>query len=142
MTVRVIKHAGNPAMESVEDPSMTVYADAPPRWVTLPPNLGGERRAVQESWVGPCPCGRVHQVQHLSLGDDVHVAECAIVGGFAWYRPQQCTSCDRVLKMGHVVWLELSFKTNEYHRDGEVPEDESQGLFPFGVRCARKAVRR
>ena len=36
------------------------------------------------------------------------------------------------------VWLELDWRDNSYHVAGEVPEQFSQGAFPFGPDCAKK----
>lgn len=35
------------------------------------------------------------------------------------------------------VWLELDSATNLYHEPGAVAIRRSQGLFPFGVQCAK-----
>lgn len=65
-----------------------------------------------------------------------------------WYckaadmKPQEryCTCCERDLT-GHAVrMLELDQRTQTYHDFQDVPEDRSQGWFPFGLTCARKAV--
>ncbi len=37
------------------------------------------------------------------------------------------------------VWLELNCLTGRYQAPGTVPQRESQGLFPFGATCAKKA---
>jgi hypothetical protein len=50
-----------------------------------------------------------------------------------------CTCCGRPLK-GKVAWLELDQRTDTYHDLGDVPTNVSQGWFPFGVTCARKAI--
>lgn len=54
---------------------------------------------------------------------------------------QSCTNCDRPIGAG-VVWLELNTRTLGWHTPGSVPEDESQGCFPFGPDCARAALER
>ncbi len=51
---------------------------------------------------------------------------------------RRCTCCDRPLT-GQVVWLELDRRTNTFHDAGGVPADQSQGWFPFGMTCGRKA---
>lgn len=51
-----------------------------------------------------------------------------------------CTCCGRQLK-GKCAWLELDQRTNTYHDNGDVPPDQSQGWFPFGIACARKKLR-
>lgn len=47
-----------------------------------------------------------------------------------------CTCCKKPLK-GKVAWLELDQRTDSYHDRGGVPENQSQGWFPFGMTCAR-----
>jgi hypothetical protein len=51
-----------------------------------------------------------------------------------------CTCCERPLG-GTVAWLELDQRTDTYHDFGDVPEECSQGWFPFGMTCARKLLR-
>jgi hypothetical protein len=52
-----------------------------------------------------------------------------------------CTCCERDLS-GHALrWLELDQRTNTYHDFRDVPEDRSQGWFPFGLTCAKKLVK-
>ncbi len=51
-----------------------------------------------------------------------------------------CTCCERPLK-AKVAWLELDQRTNTYHDFGGVPDDRSQGWFPFGMTCARKLLK-
>ena len=56
--------------------------------------------------------------------------------------PVRCTCCDRDLS-GHAVrMLELDQRTGAYHDCGGVPAEWSQGAFPFGLKCARKALAR
>jgi hypothetical protein len=51
-----------------------------------------------------------------------------------------CTCCERDLS-GHAVrMLELDQRTDTYHDFGGVPENRSQGWFPFGLTCARKKI--
>lgn len=50
-----------------------------------------------------------------------------------------CTCCKRPLK-GKVAWLELDQRNHTYHDRGDVPTDESQGWFPFGMTCARTTL--
>lgn len=54
-----------------------------------------------------------------------------------------CARCGRELEPGRLVWLELSTKTGRYTDPDRVriPEDESQGLFPFGKDCAKEETR-
>ena len=67
-----------------------------------------------------------------------------------WYTTQQalgrsgqiitCSCCERDLA-GHAIrMLELDQRTDTYHDFGDVPEDSSQGWFPFGLICAKKLV--
>lgn len=52
-----------------------------------------------------------------------------------------CTCCERDLS-GHAVrMLELDQRTQTYHDFEDVPDDKSQGWFPFGLSCAKKAVK-
>lgn len=50
-----------------------------------------------------------------------------------------CTCCERPLK-SKVAWLELDQRNNTYHDFGGVPDNLSQGWFPFGMTCARNAL--
>jgi hypothetical protein len=51
-----------------------------------------------------------------------------------------CTCCERDLT-GHAGrMLELDQRDNTYHDFRDVPEDRSQGWFPFGLTCARKKI--
>ena len=53
-----------------------------------------------------------------------------------------CELCEQKLNKGRIVWLELNLYTHTWHaNEGEVPEDESQGWFPFGAACARKVLK-
>lgn len=49
-----------------------------------------------------------------------------------------CTCCEKPLA-GTVIMLELDQRIDEYHDCEQIPEDVSQGAFPFGPTCARKA---
>lgn len=51
-----------------------------------------------------------------------------------------CTCCGRALKT-KFAWLELDQRTDTYHDLGGVPEDKSQGWFPFGMTCAKRAIK-
>ena len=50
-----------------------------------------------------------------------------------------CTCCNRELSAAYRM-LELDQRTGTYHDFQDVPEDRSQGWFPFGLTCARKLV--
>jgi hypothetical protein len=52
-------------------------------------------------------------------------------------RPE-CQCCGRRLTSIHM--LELDQRINAYHDFGNVPAEQSQGWFPFGPGCARKAT--
>ena len=54
-----------------------------------------------------------------------------------------CTCCGRdiVGDNNAVRMLELDQRTNTYHDLGGVPENRSQGWFPFGLTCAKKLVK-
>lgn len=51
-------------------------------------------------------------------------------------------TCQRCGKrhLGEFMWLELDSSTGIYHEPGTVAPERSQGLFPFGAQCARKAI--
>lgn len=49
---------------------------------------------------------------------------------------RRCTCCDRPLR-GRIRYLELDQRTGSYHDLKDVPEEQSQGWFPFGKDCAR-----
>lgn len=54
---------------------------------------------------------------------------------------RSCTCCERDLT-GHAGrMLELDQRTDTYHDFRDVPEDRSQGWFPFGLTCARKKIK-
>ena len=50
-----------------------------------------------------------------------------------------CTCCERPLK-NKVAWLEKDVRSNRYTDDGSIPEEHSQGWFPFGLACARNTL--
>ena len=54
--------------------------------------------------------------------------------------PYICSCCGKVLKTNKAIWLELSTKTSKYYLKDVVPEQDSQGYFPFGITCAKKAA--
>ena len=53
---------------------------------------------------------------------------------------RRCTCCDRDLSGHKVRLLELDQRSNNYHDFNDVPEDHSQGWFPFGLTCAKTLV--
>ena len=48
-----------------------------------------------------------------------------------------CHFCERRLSR-RFAWLELDQRIDAYHDLAGVPEDKSQGWFPFGLTCARR----
>ncbi len=50
----------------------------------------------------------------------------------------RCEECGRALSEADVHWLELNQRSGNYQTPGSVPDKHSQGLFPFGKRCALK----
>ena len=61
--------------------------------------------------------------------------------GLEWGPPQRCNRCNAVLKT--IKWLEHSTATGFFSDPdiGLLPDDESQGIFPFGVRCAKAQLK-
>ena len=62
-----------------------------------------------------------------------------------WYRvatiDDRCQCCGRDL-YGHAIrMLELDQRIDAYHDLGGVPENQSQGAFPFGLACAKKKLK-
>jgi hypothetical protein len=53
----------------------------------------------------------------------------------------QCDCCGRAIKPGKTVWLELDHRVDGYHDYENVPEQMSQGWFPFGPACAARLLR-
>jgi hypothetical protein len=51
-----------------------------------------------------------------------------------------CAGCGCVLTGRRVRLLELDQRTQTYHDFRGVPEDRSQGWFPFGLKCAKKKI--
>ena len=56
---------------------------------------------------------------------------------------EYCYKCGRRLDDDRIVWLELDTETGEFQPEGSepLPEERSQGYFPFGPDCARKVDR-
>jgi hypothetical protein len=50
-----------------------------------------------------------------------------------------CTCCNRPIT-GRFAWLEHDQRDQTYHQREDIPEDKSQGWFPFGFACARAAI--
>lgn len=52
----------------------------------------------------------------------------------------ECTRCGERLNPDRAVWLELDMRTAEYQLEGAppLPEEHSQGGFPFGPDCAKR----
>lgn len=55
--------------------------------------------------------------------------------------PLQCQRCQKWLRPGTEVWLELDWQTGLWYAAGEVSDEQSQGCFPFGAACARAALK-
>jgi hypothetical protein len=53
----------------------------------------------------------------------------------------RCQRCEVEIEPGREVWLELDQRTNTYTDEGTVPEEHSQGGFPFGADCAARSLR-
>lgn len=53
-----------------------------------------------------------------------------------------CEYCGRKLNPDRIKWLELNCKTGQWSDPDRitVPGNESQGLFPFGIACARRRL--
>jgi hypothetical protein len=58
-------------------------------------------------------------------------------------RPRFCECCGRSLNNKRIKWLELNSKDGFWSDPDKVkvPDDESQGLFAFGSRCAVSKLR-
>lgn len=50
-----------------------------------------------------------------------------------------CQCCERSLR-GRFAWLEHDQRTGTFTDAEDVPAEKSQGWFPFGLTCARKAL--
>lgn len=53
-------------------------------------------------------------------------------------QPFRCQKCGRRLEADQIVWLELDQRTDTYVDPAivRVPDEQSQGCFPFGADCA------
>lgn len=51
----------------------------------------------------------------------------------------RCECCGRPLR-GRAVMLELDQRDGTYHNFEDVPDDRSQGWFPFGASCAKREI--
>ena len=50
-----------------------------------------------------------------------------------------CQCCEKPLKKA--VYLEYNLYTGLYYaEEGKVPEEQSQGWFPFGITCAKSVL--
>jgi len=52
---------------------------------------------------------------------------------------EYCENCGRELNPKKIKWLELDTRTNTF-TDDELPEQYSQGGFPFGIACAKRVL--
>ena len=50
----------------------------------------------------------------------------------------ECQCCGKRIKAGAEVMLEHDQRDWTYHDFGDVPDDQSQGWFPFGASCAKR----
>lgn len=67
-----------------------------------------------------------------------------IVGpGPAGWTPEmyRCTHCEKPINPAKTAWLELDQRDDTYHDRGDVPDNLSQGWFPFGIACAKKVMK-
>jgi hypothetical protein len=55
------------------------------------------------------------------------------------YGRPNCDRCGEELHPDRTVWLELNHRTGKYTTE-DVPEEESQGCFPFGVACSKRVI--
>jgi hypothetical protein len=57
-----------------------------------------------------------------------------------------CSECEREIKKGREVWLELNGRTGELATEGQGHEwsdgPDSQGWFPFGADCAKRLLKK
>lgn len=51
-----------------------------------------------------------------------------------------CACCEKELNVARM--LEQDQRDNTFHDFGDVPENKSQGWFPFGLKCARKEIKK
>ena len=51
-----------------------------------------------------------------------------------------CQNCGQRLNPNRMWWLEMNSRTATYHADN-VPAEDSQGAFPFGIACAKAVIR-
>ena len=65
------------------------------------------------------------------------MAKFKMIGPQFGWTDYVCTCCEKKLNPEKTVWLELDQRTNTYHDNGDVPEEKSQGWFPFGKKCAQ-----
>ena len=57
---------------------------------------------------------------------------------------QECERCGATVKRNSVVWLEHRTSTATWHIPGSVMEwndPDSQGVFPFGAKCAENTLK-
>ncbi len=53
----------------------------------------------------------------------------------------RCERCDQALDPSKAIWLELHVENLTWHAAGDaLPPEVSQGCFPFGAACARRAL--
>ncbi len=54
----------------------------------------------------------------------------------------KCERCGEELHPDRETMLELDQRTNTFTNSEDVPEDVSQGWFPFGATCAKVELKR
>lgn len=52
----------------------------------------------------------------------------------------RCQRCGKILDHNDIVWLDLDLRDSTYH-DIPLPEEFSQGGFPFGKACAKTVLK-
>ena len=55
-------------------------------------------------------------------------------------KEETCLECGKTLKPGKAIWLDMNMRTREF-REEPWPEEESQGMFPFGQDCVKTILR-
>lgn len=86
------KHPFSPGIKKLEDGYMTVHGV--PDWVIIPPDYGGGRARVVESFHAKCACHVLGYEEHgadalltdrkFSTGESIGVFECKNKG-FVWF---------------------------------------------------------
>jgi len=58
-------------------------------------------------------------------------------------RDDYCERCGELIKWDRIVWLDYRTSDNTYHINGVMQwnDPDNQGAFPFGAKCAERAIR-